>query len=83
MLLTRMEKWREESRQAWKREWEQQSEQRGRQSGEAALLLRLLEHRFGILPDWARDRVLAADIMMIEDWSLRVLEAASLDQVFA
>jgi hypothetical protein len=45
--------------------------------------LRQLERRFGALPDWARDRVLAADTDMMEEWGLRVLDAASLDEVFA
>jgi hypothetical protein len=60
-----------------------EGEQQGRQSGKAALLLRQLERRFGALPDWARDRVLAADTDMTEEWGLRVLDAASLDDVFA
>jgi len=79
MLATRMEKWMEESKQQGLLE----GEQRGRQSGKAALLLRMLEHRFGVLPEWARDRVLAADSDMTEEWGLRVLDAASLDEVFA
>jgi len=83
MLATRMEKWIEESKQQGRLEGEQLGEQRGRQSGKAALLLRLLERRFGVLPDWARDRVLAADTDMMEEWGLRVLDAASLDEVFA
>jgi len=83
MLVTRMEKWMEESKQQWQLEGERRGEQRGRQSGKAALLLRLLERRFGVLPDWARDRVLAADTDMMEEWGLRVLDAASLDDVFA
>ncbi len=79
MLATRIEKWMEESKQQGRLE----GEQRGRQSGKAALLLRLLERRFGVLPDWARDRVLAADTDRMEEWGLRVLDAASLDEVFA
>jgi hypothetical protein len=60
-----------------------EGEQQGRQSGKAALLLRQLERRFGALPDWARDRVLTADTDTMEEWGLRVLDAASLDEVFA
>jgi hypothetical protein len=45
------------------------------------LLLRQLQRRFGALPGWATDRVRAADSAMIEDWSLRVLDAASLEEV--
>jgi len=67
----------------WKQQWLLEGEQRGEQRGEAALLLRQLERRFGVLPGWARDRVLAADTVMIEEWGLRVLEAASLEEVLA
>jgi len=35
------------------------------------------------LPDRTRDRVLAADMAMIEEWALRVLDAATLEEVFA
>jgi predicted transposase YdaD len=97
MLVTRMEKWVEQQRleldqrvneavhQA-KEQLKQQAEkaeQRGQQKGEATLLLRLLERRFGALPDLARVRVLAADTDTLEEWGLRVLEAATLDEVLA
>jgi hypothetical protein len=69
MLQTRVEQWIEQ----WKQE--------GRQQGAAAFLLRQLERRFGPLPGWAGDRVRAADTVMLEEWSFRVLEAASLEEV--
>jgi hypothetical protein len=93
MLATLAEEWKQqwkqeglqeglqEGMQEGLREGEQRGEQRGRRLGEAALLLRLLERRFGALPDWARDRVLVADTVMIEEWGLRVLDAASLEAV--
>ncbi len=58
-------------------------EMRGEMRGGAALLLRQLERRFGVLPDWARDRVLAADPVMMEEWGIRVLDAATLEEVLA
>jgi hypothetical protein len=45
--------------------------------------LRLLERRFGVVPAWARDRVLAADTVMLEEWSLRLLDLGSLEEVLA
>ncbi len=45
--------------------------------------MRLLERRFGVLPDWVRDRVLAADTVTMEEWGLRVLDAVSLEEVLA
>ncbi len=87
MLANRAEEWKQrwllEGEQRGERRGEQRGEQRGQQRGEAALLLRLLERRFGVLPGWARDRVLAANTVMIEEWGLRVLEAASLEDVLA
>jgi hypothetical protein len=44
-------------------------------------LTRLLERRFGTLPDTAKDRIAAADVSSLEEWSLRVLDAGSLDEV--
>ena len=47
----------------------------------AALLLRLLERRFGVLPAEVKDRVAGADAAALETWGLRVLDAGSLDDV--
>jgi hypothetical protein len=82
MLATRAEAWEQKLRQRVQ-EGEQKAEQRGEQRGEANLLRRLLERRFGALPDWARDRIAAADTATLEEWGLRVLEAASLEDVLA
>jgi flagellar biosynthesis/type III secretory pathway protein FliH len=95
MLATRVEQWKQKlllegeqrGEQRGLRQGEQQGlrqgEQKGLQQGKADLLLRQLERRFGVLPAWARDRVLAADTVMIEEWGLRVLDATSLEEVFA
>jgi hypothetical protein len=77
MLATRAED--------WKRQWLQEGRAaglvEGRAEGEATLLLRLLERRFGALPAAVRDRNAAADTAALETWGLRVLEAGSLDDV--
>jgi hypothetical protein len=69
----------------WKRRWTQAGRQEGiaegERKGEAAALTRLLGYRFGPLPDAARDRIASADIRTLQAWSLRVLDAASLDEV--
>ncbi|MBF0414714.1 MAG: hypothetical protein HQL79_02985 [Magnetococcales bacterium] len=46
-------------------------------------LSRLLQHRFGTMPDWASDKVASADLLSLETWSLRFVDAQSLDDVFA
>jgi hypothetical protein len=83
MLATRAEQWKQQWLLEGEQRGEQLGEQRGRQLGAADLLLRQLERRFGVLPGWAKDRVLAADIVMLEEWSLRLLDAASLEEVLA
>jgi hypothetical protein len=77
MLLTRAEQWK----QGWLEEGRQEGRQEGLQKGEATLLLRQLERRFGPLPDWAPDRLRTADRALLEDWGLRILDAASLEDV--
>lgn len=64
--------------QQWTRTWREE----GRQEGEARLLLRLLERRFGPLPPWVEQRVTAARSAQVEGWTDRLLDANSLDQVF-
>jgi hypothetical protein len=74
---------RQEGLQKGRQEGEEIGEQRGHRKGELALLLRLLERRFGPLPAWVRERVSAAETAALEAWGLRVLDAESLDDVFA
>lgn len=71
MLATRAE--------TWKQQWLQE----GRQEGEAALLVRQLERRFGALPGWAKDRIASANTAALEEWGLRVLDATNLEDVLA
>ncbi|MBF5052016.1 hypothetical protein ISO4_00618 [Alcanivorax venustensis ISO4] len=60
----------------------QQGVQQGVQQGQAKLLIRLLNHRFGPLPDDVHQRLEQATTEEIDVWAGRVLEANSLDQVF-
>jgi len=62
-------------------EWLQEGWQDGRQQGEAALLLRQLERKFGAYPEWLKGRVTAAQIDTLEEWGMRILESASLEDV--
>lgn len=54
----------------------------GRQEGEALLLQRLLARKFGTLPDAIEQRVQSATPAQLETWSLNILDAATLDEVF-
>ncbi len=57
--------------------------QAGVQAGQLALLRRLIEKRFGALPPWAAERLEAMPAAELENLSERVLDAGSLDDLFA
>ncbi len=63
--------------------WIGQGVERGRSEGQAGILLRLLELRFGDVPDAVRERVRGASAAELEAWADAVLVAASLDEVLA
>jgi predicted transposase YdaD len=47
---------------------------------ESRLLTRQLEHRFGKLPEWARQKIEAASEEQVEAWGLQMLDAARLEE---
>jgi hypothetical protein len=55
----------------------------GLAQGQRTTLIRLLTRRFGPLPEAVTTRVAAAGTEDLERWSDRILDAASLDDVFA
>ncbi|MBF0144794.1 MAG: DUF4351 domain-containing protein [Magnetococcales bacterium] len=59
------------------------SEQIGEQKGEAKILSRQLQRRFGVVPAWANEKIAKADLSSLENWSLRIFDAQSLDEVFS
>lgn len=67
----------------WNRQILEKGRQEGRLEGEARVLGRLLTRRFGALPDWAEQRLAAADELELAAWTDAVLDAGTLDEVFA
>jgi hypothetical protein len=61
----------------------QEGIQEGRQEGEAMILLRLLQLKFGAVPEVARRRIESADAQTLLAWSERVLTAENIEQVIA
>jgi hypothetical protein len=55
---------------------------KGRVEGESRLLKRQLERRFGLLPQWASERLESAKEEELEAWSEAVLTAPTLEAVF-
>ena len=82
MLAERVTEWTKEwKRQGLERGLEQGLEQ-GRLEGRRQTVQRLLARRFGPLPDVALGRLEAADAALLDEWTERLLDAATLDEVF-
>ena len=71
-------RWRNEGREQGRNEGRQQ----GRKEGEAALLLRQLTRRFGVLDPSLRRKVETADAEQLLEWGERFVTARSLAEVF-
>lgn len=69
--------------QKGKKEGKKEGIQKGIVQGEAAVLRRLLTRRFDRLPEWVEKRIAAASREALEGWVDRVLEAETLEDVFA
>jgi hypothetical protein len=54
----------------------------GHREGERAVLRRLVERRFGPVPDWAETRLSTLSSEELDDISARILDAQSLEQLF-
>ncbi|CAN2042290.1 hypothetical protein GMMP15_740041 [Candidatus Magnetomoraceae bacterium gMMP-15] len=60
----------------------QQGVQQGLQQGSVQIFLLLAERLFGTLPQWAKEKIQTADTKLIEKWSISLLKAKSLKEVF-
>jgi hypothetical protein len=80
-------RWEQETadrgRKQGRTEGRREGRREGRKEGAGAALVRLLERRFGVLPAAVTARVSRASTDEIEGWLDRVLDAPSLDDVFA
>ena len=72
----------EQYKSIFAREMLAKGEAKGRQEESASMLSRLLQRRFGDVPTWAHDNIAKADLLTLEEWSLRILDAQSLEDVF-
>ena len=77
MLANRPAEWRAR----WTEEGRREGQLQGERKGVAAVLTGQLERRFGALPEATARRIAEADITLLQDWSLRLLDAASIDDV--
>lgn len=71
---------------SWTEQWRQQGLSQGLSQGlhegMAKTLSTLLKTKFGTVPPWASERLRQADEDHLTHWSVRVLTASTLDQVF-
>jgi hypothetical protein len=51
--------------------------------GETTVLRLLIEKRFGSVPTWAEERLGSASNAQLEEWALRALNAASLQELLS
>ncbi|MBF0161456.1 MAG: DUF4351 domain-containing protein, partial [Magnetococcales bacterium] len=58
-------------------------EKKGRQEERVSMLTRQLQRRFGDLPTWASQKIADAERSTLEEWSLRILDATTLESVLA
>ncbi len=72
-----------ENTRSWTHQWKMEGRQEGIQEGEATLLQRLLTRKFGPLPEAMQQRITSATTAQLEIWSLNILDATTLDDVFA
>jgi hypothetical protein len=61
----------------------EQGIEKGIEKGQREMLLRQLGQRFGVLPEAVTARVNEADAADLVHWAERILDAKSLDDVFA
>lgn len=86
MITNRFEEWKERQRLVGVQQGMQQGVERGiergRLEGERALVLRLIQHRFGELPAALSLRLEGASQAELEHLAERVLDATGLDELF-
>lgn len=98
MLADRIEEWAEEYKREGLAKGHQEGLQQGhqeglqkgllegrregRREGEARLLLRQLQKRFGVLPEWVTARVHEAPSEQLEWWGERLMDAQQLNALF-
>src|SRR5690348_11321589 len=67
----------------WEDEFKHEGEERGSIQGEARLLHRLLERRFGTVPDWVETKLAAGTEDYLVHWGENVIDAETLNEIFS
>jgi hypothetical protein len=83
MLATHVEKWSRDIELKGILIGKQEGRLEGELAGEAKMLTRQLQRRFGDLPTWASQKIADAELSSLEEWSLRILDAPTIESVLA
>ena len=75
MLAERIKKWPEQ--------WEARGEARGEVKGEAKLLRLQITSKYGECPDWAQNKLNAANAEQLEAWGKRIFRAETLEELLS
>jgi len=67
---------------SWERFAREEGREEGEQRGEAKALLRLLQVKFGPMPPDIESRVQTAEPAQLDDWLMRILTAATPEDLF-
>lgn len=81
-MKTFIDEYIEQGRKKGRKEGRKEGRQEGRQEAGYKILSNQLTHRFGTLPEWATEKIDSANIDTLEKWSLRLLTAKKLDEIF-
>jgi predicted transposase YdaD len=71
----------QEGRQEGLQEGERKGERKGEREGERKLLRLIIERRFGPMPGWAEERLASRSTAEMEDLSVRVQDAPSIEDL--
>ena len=86
MLATRIKQWEhaiaEQKLKEGREEGREEGRQEGRREGEAIALIKVLQSKFGPLPDWAKQKINQAEAALIDQWLTKQLIAETLEDVF-
>ena len=82
MLADHSRSWIHQWKREGKKEGRLEGKMEGRVEGAAAILTRQLSQKFGPLPHLATRKLAAASAAQLEAWSLNLLDADTLDEVF-
>ncbi len=77
-----LQKGREEGLQEGLQQGLQQGVQQGLHRGELTIIRRMLNKRFGSLPGWAEEQLNRFSSAELEEFSTRMLDVASIDELF-